>query len=32
MAFNNTNIHCNIISGAKGNGEETDILFTFNLT
>ena len=32
MGFNNINIHCNILSGAKDNGKDTDILFTFNLT
>ena len=31
MGFNNINIHCNIISGAKDNGKDTDILYTFNL-
>ena len=32
MGFNTINIHCNIISRAKGNGKDTDILYTFNLT
>ena len=32
MFFKNINIHCNIISGAKDNGKDTDILYTFNLT
>ena len=32
MGFNTINIHCNIISEAKDNGKDTDILFTFNLT
>ena len=32
MSFNTINIHCNIISGAKDNGKDTDILYTFNLT
>ena len=32
MGFNTVNIHCNIISGAKDNGKDTDILYTFNLT
>ena len=32
LGFNNNNIHCNIISGAKDNGKDTDILYTFNLT
>ena len=32
MGFNTINIHCNIISGAKNNGKDTDILYTFNLT
>ena len=27
-----TFIHCNVISGAKNNGKDTDILYTFNLT
>ena len=32
MGFNNINIHSNVISGAKDNGKDTDILYTFNLT
>ena len=32
MGFSTINIHCNIISGAKDNGKDTDILYTFNLT
>ena len=32
MGFNTTNIHCIILSGAKDNGKDTDILYTFNLT
>ena len=32
MGFNTFNIHCNIISGAKNNGKDTDISYTFNLT
>ena len=32
MGFNTNNIHCNIISGAKDNGKDRDILYTFNLT
>ena len=32
MGFNNINIHCNIISGAKDKGKDTDIFYTFNLT
>ena len=32
MGFNTINIHCNIISGAKYNGKDTDISYTFNLT
>ena len=32
MGFNTINTHCNIISGAKDNGKDTDILYTFNLT
>ena len=32
MGFSNTNIHCNVISGVKDNGKDTDKLYTFNLT
>ena len=32
MGFNNINIHCNIISGAKDNGKDADTFYTFNLT
>ena len=32
MGFSTINIHCNIISGAKDNGKDTDILYTFHLT
>ena len=32
MEFSTINIHCNVISGAKDNGKDTDILYTFNLT
>ena len=32
MGFSTINIHCNIISGAKDIGIDTDILYTFNLT
>ena len=32
MGFKTIKIHCNIISGAKDNGKDTDILYTFNLT
>ena len=32
MGFSTINIQCNIISGAKDNGIDTDILYTFNLT
>ena len=32
MGFSTINIHCNIISGTKDNGIDTDILYTFNLT
>ena len=32
MGFNTINFPCNIISGAKDNGKDTDILYTFNLT
>ena len=31
MGFNNINIHCNIISGVKDKGNDTDTLYTFNL-
>ena len=32
MGFSTINIHCNVISGFKDNGKDTDILYTFNLT
>ena len=32
MDFSTIHIHCNVISGAKDNGKDTDILYTFNLT
>ena len=32
LGFSTINIHCNVISGAKDNGKDTDILYTFNLT
>ena len=32
MGFNNFNLHFNIISGARDNGKDKDILYTFNLT
>ena len=32
MGFNDINIHCNVISGVKDNGNNTDILYTFSLT
>ena len=32
MGFNTINVHCNIISGPKGNGKDTDILYNFSLT
>ena len=32
MGFSTINIHCNVISRAKDNGKDTDILYTFNLT
>ena len=32
MGFSTINIHCNMISGVKDNGNNTDILFTFTLT
>ena len=31
MDFNTINIHCNIISGVKDNGNDTCILYTLNL-
>ena len=32
MGFNTINIHCNVISGVKDNGNNTDILYTLTLT
>ena len=32
MGFITNNIHCNVISGVKDNGNNTDILYTFTLT
>ena len=32
MGFITINIHCNVISGVKDNGNNTDILYTFTLT
>ena len=32
MGFNTINNHCYIISGVKDNGNDTDILYTFNIT
>ena len=32
MGLSTINIHGNVISGAKDNGKDTDILYTFNLT
>ena len=32
MGFSTINFHCIVISGAKDNGKDTDILYTFNLT
>ena len=32
ICFSTINIHCNVISGVKVNGNNTDILYTFNLT
>ena len=32
MGFSTINIHCNVISGGKDNGKDTDIPYTFNLT
>ena len=32
MGFSTINIHCNVISCVKENGNNTDILYTFTLT
>ena len=32
MGFRTINIHCNVISGVKDNGNNTDIIYTFTLT
>ena len=32
MGFSTININCNVISGVKDNGNNTDILYTFTLT
>ena len=32
MGFRTINIHCNVISGVKDNGNNTDILYTFTQT
>ena len=32
MGFSTINIHCNVISGVKDNGSNTDILYTFTIT
>ena len=32
MGFSTINNHCNVISGVKDNGNNTDILYTFTLT
>ena len=32
MGFSTINIHCNVISGVKDNGNNTDILYTITLT
>ena len=32
MGFSTINIHCNVISGVKDNGNNTDIQYTFTLT
>ena len=32
MGFSTINIHCNLISGVKDNGNNTDILYTLTLT
>ena len=29
MGFSTINIHCNVVSGLKNNGKDTDILYTF---
>ena len=31
MGFSTINIHCNVISGVKDYGNNTDILFTINI-
>ena len=31
MDFNTVNLYCNVIPGFKDNGNNTDILYTFNL-
>ena len=31
MGIRTINIHCNVISGVKDNGSNTDILYTFTL-
>ena len=32
MGFSTINIHYNVISGVKANGNDTDILYSFTLT
>ena len=32
MGFSTINVHCNVISGVKDNGNNTDLLYTFTLT
>ena len=32
MGFSSINNHCNLISGVKYNGKDTDIVYTFTLT
>ena len=32
MGYTTIDIHCNVISGVKDNGNKTDILYTFTLT
>ena len=32
MGYNTINIDCNIISGFKDNGNNSDIIYTFNRT
>ena len=32
MVFSTIKLHCNVIPGVKGNGNNTDILYSFSLT